>query len=128
MSHKYLLDSSAWIEYFAGTAFGKEIKNIVEGEELVTCVLSIAELSDKFNRDKERFEAFLAFIKKMSFIAPLSVSSCTASGSLKALRRTTKKNFGLVDALIYLTAQEHRCLVLTKDDDFNGMTDVIVLS
>ena len=30
MANKYLLDSSAWIEYFAGTVIGENIKEIIE--------------------------------------------------------------------------------------------------
>lgn len=127
MTNRYLVDSSAWVEYFAGTELGKEIKDIIEKEEIATCILSIAELSDKFSREKEKFDASLSFIKNKSVILDITLSSCIESGKLKAERRKIKKDFGLVDAIIYLTAKESHCILIARDDDFKGMENVIVL-
>ncbi len=127
MANKYLLDSSAWIEYFAGTHAGEKIKEVVEKEEVVTCILSIAEISDKFSREKERFDKFLEFIKNTSSIANITLLSCSGAGKLKAERRAAKKEFGLVDAIIYLTAKENSSIFVTKDGDFEGMENVMMI-
>lgn len=127
MANKYLLDSSAWIEYFAGTEIGSRVKEIIEEKETQTCIISMAEISDKFNREKENLENFLAFIKNTSTIASLSFSACADSGKLKAERRKIKKEFSLIDAIIYLTAKENENTLVTKDNDFEGMNNVIVL-
>lgn len=129
MANKHLLDSSAWIEYFAGTSLGEKVKEIVEKEEtlIATCILSIAEISDKFSKEEEKFDKFLIFIKNRSSIVDLTLSSCSGAGKLKAERRTTKKEFSLVDAVIYLAAKENSCTLITKDDDFDGMDKVVLL-
>ena len=127
MANKYLLDSSAWIEYFAGTKTGEQSKKIAEKETVLTCILSIAEISDKFSKENEKFDKFLAFIKNTSSIVNITVSSCAESGKLRAERRAVKKEFGLVDAIIYLTAKENSCILVTKDNDFEGMDNVIIL-
>ena len=129
MTNKYLLDSSAWIEYFSGTPIGEKVKSILEGEDtaIVTCMLSIAEISDKFSKENEKFDRSLAFIKSISPVVNLTLNSCSEAGKLKAQRRKTKKEFGLVDAIIYLTAKENSCILLTKDDDFENMDDAILL-
>src|SRR3989344_2405402 len=106
MTSRYMLDSSAWIEYFSGSDMGVKIKDIVEKEATVTCMLSVAEISDKFSRDNERFDKFLAFIRSISSIANLTVESCSESGKLKVHKRATKKKFSLADAIIYLSAKE----------------------
>ncbi|MBI4896606.1 MAG: PIN domain-containing protein [Candidatus Aenigmarchaeota archaeon] len=127
MTNRYLLDSSAWIEYFRGTTLGKRVKEILEHDDIATCMLSIAEIADKFSREKESFETFLQFIKNASTILPLTFDVCARAGTLKAERRTAKKEFGLADALIYLTAQEHTRILVTKDDDFSGIERVVIL-
>lgn len=127
MANRYLLDSSAWIEYFAGTQLGEKVKEVAEKESIVTCILSIAEISDKFSKEEEKFDKFLAFIKSKSSIVNITMSSCSEAGKLKAERRTTKKEFGTVDAVIYLTAKENSCILVTKDDDFENMNNVIIL-
>lgn len=127
MGNKYLIDSSAWVEYFAGTELGEKVKAIIEKEEIATCILSIAEISDKFSREKEKFDSFLSFIKNKSIILDITLSSCMESGKLKAERRKIKKDFGLIDAIIYLIAKENSCILVAKDDDFEGMENVIIL-
>jgi predicted nucleic acid-binding protein len=127
MANKYLIDSSAWIEYFAGTKIGMKAKEIIEKEETITCILSVAEMSDKFSGEKEKFDGFLEFIKIRSFIANIALSSCSGAGKLKSERRLIKKEFGLVDAIIYLEAKKNACTLVTKDNDFEGMENVTIL-
>lgn len=127
MTNKYMLDSSAWIEYFSGTELGAKIKDIVESGTTVTSILSIAEISDKFSREKEKFEKFLSFIKNMSSVANITISSCSESGKLKAERRTIRKKFSLADAIIYLSAKENSCILITLDHDFDSMENVKVI-
>lgn len=122
-----MLDSSAWVEYFAGTELGAKAKKIIENEEIMTCILSIAELSDKFSREKEDFGDFLGFVKSSSAIANITVETCSEAGKLKSERRQAKKDFGLADAIIYLTAKENSCILVAKDRDFEGMKNAVLL-
>ena len=122
-----MLDSSAWIEYFAGTPLGDKVREIVEKEETATCILSVAEISDKFSKEKEKFNRFLIFIKNTSSIFNITLHSCSEAGKLKAERRAVKKEFGIVDAIIYLTAKENSCILITKDGDFENMNNVILV-
>ncbi len=127
MANKYLLDSSAWIEYLSGTALGEEVKDIIENQQISTCILSVAEISDKFNKEKEKFDKSLSFIKNRSAVLDLTLSTCSEAGKLKSERRAVKKEFGLIDAITYLTAKANSCILVTKDGDFEGMENVIIL-
>ena len=127
MANKYMLDSSAWIEYFSGSEKGAKIKDIVESSMTVTSILSIAEISDKFSKERERFDKFLAFVRNVSSVTNLTVVSCSESGKLKADRRKIKKKFSLVDAIIYLSAKENSCTLITMDHDFDNMENVKVI-
>ena len=127
MANKYMLDSSAWIEYFSGSEKGAKIKDIVESSMTVTSILSVAEISDKFSKERERFDKFLAFVRNVSSVTNLTVVSCSESGKLKADRRKIKKKFSLVDAIIYLSAKENSCTLITMDHDFDNMENVKVI-
>ena len=127
MANKHMLDSSAWIEYFAGTETGKKVEYVIENEEILTCMLSIAEISDKFCKEDEKFGRFLDFIKSVSAVSNITIETCSEAGKLKAQRRSIKKEFKIADAIIYLTARENSCIVVTKDADFEGMENVVVI-
>ena|SRR3989338_7090786 len=129
MANNYLLDTSAWIEYFAGTALGEKVKEVIENGEnsLATCILSIAEISDKLSKENERFDKSFAFIKNKSKIFGLTLDACSEAGKLKSGRRATKKDFSLADAIIYLTAKENSCKLITKDSDFENMPNIELL-
>lgn len=123
----YMLDSSAWVEYFSGTEKGRNVRDIVEKGEVSTCILAIAELSDKCHRENTGFDKLLDFILGLSSIKNITVEICSEAGKLKAERRKTKKDFSLADAVIYLTAEKNSCILITGDDDFSGMKDVVFL-
>ena len=57
MSGLYVIDTSAWIEYINGSEKANKFKEIIEKEELVTSIITIAELSHKFEKDKKEFAA-----------------------------------------------------------------------
>lgn len=128
MENRYLIDTSAWIEYFSGTALGEKAREIIEKEATSTCMLSIAEISGKFSKEKKKFDKALAFIKNRSSIVRITMAICEESGKLKAERRKTKKDFGIADAIIYLAAKENSCMLVAIDDDFEGMENAMVLA
>ncbi|HLC57234.1 MAG TPA: PIN domain-containing protein [Candidatus Nanoarchaeia archaeon] len=127
MGNNYLIDSSVWIEYGIGSPLGERIKEILECGNAFTCLLSIAEISDKLSREGERFESFLRFIQKKSVVVNITIPSCAMAGELKKERRKSISSFGIIDALIYLTSQENKCMLVTKDRDFEGMKEVLLV-
>ena len=48
----YVVDTFAWIEYFNGSEQGKKAKDYIEGEEIATPSIVIAEFTDKYQREK----------------------------------------------------------------------------
>ena len=127
MANKFMLDSSAWVEYLAGTSSGAKIKEILDNNNVVTSILTIAELSDKFAHDKKDFESSLAFMVSKSNIVEISYEVAKNSGQLKNEVRKHHKNFSLVDAILYLTSQEQNAGLITIDQDFSELKDVIML-
>lgn len=124
MNFEYLLDSYAWVEYYLGSEKGVKIKDIVETKNIATPLLAIAELSDKFARENSDFTSLFQFINSRSTILPLTAEIALDSGKFKLEMRKRFKQFGLVDALIYLTAKKNNLKLLTSDMHLKGLDNV----
>ena len=122
MTFDYIIDSYAWIEYYLGEDVN--LKLIIETKNIATPAVVIAELSDKFTREKEDFNLFFQFINSRSKIIPLSTEIALKSGKFKSEMRKKYKQFGLVDAIIYLTAKMNNSQLLTGDPHFKGLDNV----
>jgi len=126
MSFEYLVDTFAWIEYYLGEDVN--LKLLIETKDIATPTLVIAELSDKFTRENENFDDFFKFISSRSKIIPLSAEIALKSGKFKSEMRKKYKQFGLADAIIYLTAKINNSKLLTGDPHFKGLDDVEFIS
>ncbi len=127
MNIKYLLDSSAVIEYFKGSEKGREAAEIIENNECGMSIISIAELSDNFSRENRSMKESYDFILSKIVILDLSKKAALDSGSFKKERRKKIKDFGLVDAILYLTAKEKQLIFVTCDKDFIELENVKLL-
>jgi len=67
---------------------------------------------------------FFQFINSRSKIVPLSVEIALDSGRFKSQMRKKYKQFGLADAVIYLTAKLNDSKLLTGDPHFKGLEGV----
>ncbi len=128
MSDEYLIDSSIWIEYLAGSAKGIKIKNIVDEKSIATSILSIAELADKFEREEKDFSYVLTFIQSRAAIVPLNIALVLHAAKIKKKFRTKNNKFGLIDALHLATAQQEKLIFVTADTDFRNAENVILVT
>ncbi|MHA1729886.1 MAG: type II toxin-antitoxin system VapC family toxin [Promethearchaeota archaeon] len=125
----YLFDTYAWVEYFLGTEKGEKVKFLLEENEISTSIISIAELSDKYYRERlfEEWKERYNFIINKSAILPISLKCVENVGQRKWELRKTKKGIGLVDSLIIETAKENSLLVVTGDPHFSNLENVYFL-
>ena len=121
-----MIDTFAWIEYYLGDDVN--LKLLIETKDIATPTLVIAELSDKFIRENENFDEFFKFINSRSKIVPLSAEIAIKSGKFKSEMRKKYKQFGLADAIIYLTAKTNNSKLLTGDPHFKGLDNVEFIS
>jgi len=127
MGYKYIIDSSAWVEYFGGSAKGMKIKAIIEQQSVATSIIAIAELADKFQREKHPFTAHLHFIQSKAAIINLSVHTCLVASIIKQEIRAKNSKFGLADALHLATAKNEEGILITTDYDFAGCEGVEII-
>lgn len=128
-SIEFVIDTSAWIEYFRGSSRGAKVRTIIEKSVIGTSILSVAELSDKYEREGMMmdFSKDLAYVAGRSAIILLELEDATKAGQLKQEVRREKEKFGLVDALILLQTRRLGGQLITFDRDFEGLENTKVL-
>lgn len=114
-----------WVEYLSGTDTGGHLTPVIESGEHATSILTVAELADKLIRDGyEDPDSYLAYVPRASRLLGITEAIAGAAGATKHRQRAAGVPTGLVDAMIYETAQAHDLTVLTGDPDFEGLDGV----
>ena len=127
MSFSYVIDTSAWIEYFSGTAKGIKIKQLIEQEDIATSITAVLEIADKFERENRKFDVCLHFVQKRAAVLPLTIEVALAAAKLKKGQRGKKEKFSISDGVHLATAIEEGAVLLTTDFDFSGIENVMLI-
>ena len=116
-------ESSAWIEYFAGSKPGLDVREFVSSNEIIyTPSIDLLEIKNKYLMENKKWKKRIEFICDRSLIIDLNTE-------ISLLAAEFKKKFNLysIDAIIYATAQIMKSTLLTKDNHFKNLKDVIIL-
>lgn len=127
MTSAEVIDTFAWIEYFAGSARGEKAKPYIEKGDAITPVLVIAELTDKYVREGMDPAERLKFMRTKTMIASLDDETAEAAGRISAERRSKVKGWGLVDSCVLATARAKGTKVVTGDNHFEGLSEAIII-
>ena len=122
MTDSKLLDSSTWLGYFHNRTYSETIES---EEMLLLSSLSLFEIKKKLIKNKQesnKINRALELIKKRSLI--IDVNSEIAE---KAVEISINNNLSSVDSLIYASAVINNASLITLDNDFRKLKDVIVL-
>lgn len=126
MSYKYLIDSYAWVEYFNGTKKGEVAKKYIEGGESATCVITLAELAEKYARENKRFEEDKEFIITKTKIIQINEGIAVSAGNINAENKKKIKNWGMADALILASSLIIEARVVTGDEHFRSLGAIMI--
>jgi predicted nucleic acid-binding protein len=120
---KIVLDTYAWIEYFRGSEQGKIAKKFVEGNfELFTPSIVIAELSDKYRREKiTQWEIRKKFIEFKTQILFLDGNIADKAGEMKQKLKETYRDAGLADAVVLAHSIDTNSKILTGDKHLRNL-------
>jgi len=127
---KYVIDSYAWIEYFMGTKAGEKAKPIIEGvEEKITPTICLAEVYAKTLRveDPELAEKQRVFIKEKSALAPLDEMIAVESAKVQTKTKKEIDGWGLADSIVYATGLIRKAEVVTGDEHFKKLKNVVFI-
>lgn len=117
----YVIDSFAWLEYFTGSSAGAEAKPFIESGKSITPTIVIAELAEKYRREKMAFAQDLDFIVGKTRIIPLDIMIAEKAGILSHERKRAVKRWGLADSIVLATAREHGAKIVTGDEHFRDL-------
>ncbi len=116
-----VVDSSAWLSYFAGdanaTAFSIPIENI---EELIVPSITITEVFKYILRQRDEDMALQA----IAHMEQGNVISLDSSLAINAAKYGINHKLPLADSIIYATGRKFNALIWTQDIDFKALVGV----
>ena len=127
---KYVIDSYAWIEYFMGTKAGEKVKDLIENsEEKITPSICLAEVYAKALKveSQEIAEKQKIFMKEKSSIAYLDESIAVESAKVNVRMKKEIDGWGLADSIVYATAVIKKAEVVTGDEHFKKLKNVLFI-
>jgi len=127
---KYVIDSYAWIEYFMGTRMGETVKSLIENsEEKYTPTICLAGVYGKTLKveSQELAEKQRAYIKEKSALVVLDETIAVESARLNIKMRKEIDGWGLADSIVYATATVKKAEVVTGDEHFKKLKNVLFI-
>lgn len=120
-----VLDSSVWLEIFAGTALGKKYIPLAENaNSLVVPVISLYEVFRKVLRERNEHLALQVIAQmKRGLVVEFGLEL-----ALNAARLAQEYSLPMADSIIFATAQKYKATLWTMDSDFRGIPGVRFIS
>jgi len=116
-----IIDSSFWLEYFAGTDVSNIVSDIVEStNELIIPTITLYEVFKKLLRERNEDDALLA----IGHMKQGKVIDLTEDLLLSAARISKNYNLPMADSIIYATNLKYNCTLWTQDKHFSGLNSV----
>jgi predicted nucleic acid-binding protein len=116
-----LVDSSAWLAYFAGEKNAEFFAEAIEDIELlIVPTVCLYEVFRVILREKGEDDAFLA----VAAMQQGAMVDLTADLALEAAAVGHEEKLAFADSIIYAIAKRHAAEVWTQDDHFAGKPNV----
>jgi predicted nucleic acid-binding protein len=116
-----VVDSSAWLEYFADGANADFFAPAIEDpEHLIVPSITLAEVFRRVLQQRSEGEALQAVaLMEQGQVVDLDSTLAVSAGKLG-----TDLGLPLADSIILATAHQHGAVVWTQDADFEGLEGV----
>ncbi len=116
-----LVDSSAWLEYFADGPNAKHFARPIEDTgKLLVSSINLFEVFRRIHQQRGEAQALLA----VSAMQQGTVVDVTGAVALSAARLSLEERLAMADALLYATARGYGATLWTQDADFEGRSGV----
>lgn len=120
-AHRNVVDSSAWLAYFAGESSADDFAEAIEDvKSLVVPALCLLEVFKVVVRQRGEGDALQA----VAIMQQGTVLDLDAALALSAARLGVERGLPLADSIVYATARAVGGVVWTQDADFEGLEDV----
>ena len=116
-----VVDSSGWLEYFAGGLNADFFAAAVEAvDELVVPTISVYEVFKRVLQQRGEGDALQA----VALMQQGSVVELSAPIALDAARTSAELGLPMADSMILATARAYQATLWTQDSDFDGIEGV----
>jgi predicted nucleic acid-binding protein len=116
-----IIDSSFWLEYFAGTKSGDIVSDIIEDtDELIVPTVTVYEVFKKLLLERNEDDALLA----VGHMKQGKIVDLTEELSLSAARISKNFKLPMADSIIYATNIKYNCILWTQDQHFSELKSV----
>ncbi|RMF88953.1 MAG: type II toxin-antitoxin system VapC family toxin [Methanobacteriota archaeon] len=124
-----LVDSFAWLEILKGTEKGKTALELMKGKKLLTSVANLYEVHYRVAeiKDTKTARRFIEKIKIHAKVTGIDEDTALEAAKIKLESKRRRIKIGAVDCLIYATARLHGAGLLTGDDHFKDLENVLYL-
>jgi len=130
-----VVDSYAWVEYFLGSEKGTKVEKYIESGEAITPSIVLAEIARKYLRegiDEKEVRKRLDFIVAKSTIIEMDVNLSIEAGKaylelLEKVRAEKLKAPSLTDGIILATSRILKAKIITEDEHFRSLSEVIFM-
>ena len=113
-----IVDSSCWLEYFAGTKAGDEFSNVIEDtENLFVPVIVLYEVFKKLLHETDEDKAILA----IAHMQQGNVVELDSDLSIYAAKLGNELKLPMADSIIYATAKKNGFTLWTQDRHFKDL-------
>jgi toxin FitB len=113
-----VVDSSAWLEYFAdgpnAAVFAKPIETTAS---LLVPSLSLFEVFKRVCQQRDEDEA----LRAVAVMEQGTIVDLDRATALEAARLSIQHGIAMADSVMLATAQRHRATLWTQDSDFDGL-------
>jgi predicted nucleic acid-binding protein len=116
-----IIDSSFWLEYFAGTNSGNIVSEIIETtDNLIIPTIILYEVSKKLLLETTEDNALLC----IAHMKQGNIINLNDELSLFASKLSIEFKLPMADSIIYATNLEYNCILWTQDRHFAGLNFV----
>lgn len=116
-----VVDSSAWLSYFAGDENSRNFSTPIENiDELIIPSITITEVFKCIFRQRDEDVA----LEAIAHMEQANVISLDSALALDAAHYGLEHKLPLADSIIYATAKKYNAVVWTQDSDFKSLDSV----
>lgn len=119
-----IVDSSCWLEFFAGSDTGEAVAPIIEDiEALIVPSITLYEVFKKLLHELDEDKALFA----LAHMKQGKVIDLDAPLALYAAQLSIEHKLPLADSMIFAIALKHGATLYTQDSHFKGLKQVCYL-
>ncbi len=116
-----IVDSSCWLEYFAGSETGDRVAPIIENlDALIVPSITLYEVFRKLLQELDEDKALFA----LAHMKQGKVIDLDAALALYAAQLGREYKLSLADSVIFATALRHEATLYAQDRHFKGLKQV----